>query len=587
MFKLATSVDDFKTDDRLDTQLRQIASDRPLDGNNFGGGVISYKFSASSRDMWFVPSKSYLRLRCRLYAKTSANVSRPLKLSDGIAPSLNMGQALFDNIDFLIGGKSLTSTSNLLPSVATLMSRMSASNAHLNCIGDTSTMWEGFTTRQQRVCSDGRGINTGQYNEFYLKESATFQHSSFEATAHVKIVNGVGSCFINATNDANALVDLRDILAPGDELYRKSASDSMLYIATVSTVEKESFHCTNVGSYPNATDLYIISGENGIVVKRYYQLNKDNVAFTELEIAFKPPSPLFYSVKTAIPQSGQMELRLHASQHYRYNAVEAVGTAKPTVYSTASQIAATDGYLFEVISMFLYIYEARGPDFNQNRYFLDMHEIDAQVQNVTSASTQTLSFNVPPKTKALSVAYMDSRTVSDPRACINIFNVNGLSITDVDAGTLTPDNARYVMCAGRSRPINHQVRDFQMQYTGRTFPPLQSDAELSLPSDTALTRRNFMTHRWLDTLKWENKDGSQVEEEDFNTWLERGPYFHFAVDKPGEDNATTCQVSQRFNVPQPSIANLTTVLFAHTRVLAEIVFSEDRRVTAVIRNAIA
>lgn len=508
MFNIATSLNSFASPTRMDTTLRQIAADRPLDGNNFSGGVISYKFSASSRDMWFVPDKSYLRMRCRLYYRNSTT-NRPLQLKDGIAPSLNLGQALFDNVDFLLGGKSVTSTSNMLPSVATLMSRMSASNSHLNCIGDTSTMWEGYTTRLQRVCSNGQGPSLRQYTEFSLQDAAVFKNTTvFSAPKWTLSNTGKFSAYTSGTVYVVAGdVDFRDVLAPGDELYEVKA-DGNIHLGIIDSVSE--LHANMSLSHVPPTALSSLDPDK-VIVRRHFQLNKDNTAFTELEIAFKPPSPIFYSVKTAIPQSGQMELRLHASQHYRYNAVEVCSSAAPYVCSSSTEAvpANRDGYLFEVISMYLYIYEVRrDTPFNSKQYFLDLHEIEAQVQNVTSVSTQTLAYNVPPKTKAITVAYLDSRVVSDPRTNVNIFNVSGPTTDDL---TPTAANSKYMLSAGRSRPVNHQVRDFQMQYAGRTFPLLQDDAELSLPSDTALTRRNFMTHRWLDTLKWENKDGSQVD----------------------------------------------------------------------------
>lgn len=587
MFNLATDVGSFKPSKHLDSQLRQIAPNRPIDHAAFVSGNISFKFAAAARDMWFVAAESYLRMRVRLSWKDDSvqAVERPLDAADGVAPALNLGQALFDNIDFLLGGKSVSSNTNYVPEIATLRARRDLSDAWLMGIGDTATMWKDFKSRQARVCL-GTSSNGGlDYTDFPM-----YQMCNMSDLNQIQLDGAGRADFTTGTGTPIAGVDLREVLLPGDEIWVHTGTGMKSHGVITEVHLNHVLHLSPDTAVVPASNLANIIGPpttGTFMIRRYSTLGVGSSHYPEFEIAFRPPSALFYSLKTAMPQSGEMELRLHPSLSYKYNAVEVVNESQivPWVQGTA-------GYHFDVLEMYFYAMETRGPEWNGGKYFLDLEEVDAQVNQITTVSNQQSSFNVPPKTNAVTVAFTDSRTISDARASVTKFNSYGQSLQTFGAAVPTVVQERYMLRSGKIAPVNHRVRDFQMQYAGRQFPPLRSDELLTGPDEQgvgvpARFPVNYLTQSWFDALIWNGKSGAQTAQEDQVTWLERGMYFHFMVDKPSENNATSLNITQRFDATDADISNTQIIIFTHTRVIVEVGFSSDRRVVSVIRNAVA
>ena len=73
---------------------------RDVTNTNFPNGRFSIPFELSS-EQWWVPSKSYLRIRCDL----TKGDDTPLKLSDKVAPNMNLASNLFQSMELQLNGK--------------------------------------------------------------------------------------------------------------------------------------------------------------------------------------------------------------------------------------------------------------------------------------------------------------------------------------------------------------------------------------------------------------------------------------------------------------------------------------------------
>ena len=281
---------------------------------------------------------------------------------------------------------------------------------------------------------------------------------------------------------------------------------------------------------------------------------------SEVELLWQPPSAMFHSVKTAIPQTGEIEISLHPAIDFMRAAVESRGATNRDPTATR----ANGGYRFEVLSMFLYVMETRGPTFTGDRYLLDLDEINAQQAGIASGGLQEIPFTVNRTTRALTAAFIDRRQDTDTRTSRTTFRSYQDKLTQ----------GLHVQ--------SENLKKFVMTYAGRQFPMNIADIEFGRKYGRQ-TKKQFFLQRYLESVIYRGKMDAEGEVETFQEWMERGYYLHFRVDKDSRDESTRVIVKPEFDVGT-NTTNMYLVLFEHHRSIVQVTLTPDRRVLSVLKS---
>ena len=124
---------------------------RDVTTTNFPNGAIHIRWQVSGQK-WWVPSRSYLRLRCKLSKFGGAQLTK----ADGIAPNMGLGSSLFQGAEFRINDKPVSKIGNFMPQIDALETRLHKSRAWLGGVGNSTNFWDNdIGARISDVASDG------------------------------------------------------------------------------------------------------------------------------------------------------------------------------------------------------------------------------------------------------------------------------------------------------------------------------------------------------------------------------------------------------------------------------------------------
>ena len=155
LFDLKTSIDEIESSNHgiLRKNMRQVTCLRDV-STSFSTAIQNYRWELSGTK-WWIPSKSYFRVRCSL---TKAN-GTPLELKDGIAPAMGLCGNLFQSIDFKMADQTVCRIDRNLAQIDVLKNRLSKSRSWNKSVGVSTNFYEqDFKVRQAMVCSDGVNI---------------------------------------------------------------------------------------------------------------------------------------------------------------------------------------------------------------------------------------------------------------------------------------------------------------------------------------------------------------------------------------------------------------------------------------------
>jgi hypothetical protein len=121
----------------------------------FPGSQIIYRWDYSD-GKWWLPSRSYVRIRCQL-SKADGSM---LENYDDIAPNMGMADSLFSQVSFNIADKTVQDISNNYPQCAAMQTRMSKTGQWLKTTGNELNFWENsFEKRKQDVIRNGGDLS--------------------------------------------------------------------------------------------------------------------------------------------------------------------------------------------------------------------------------------------------------------------------------------------------------------------------------------------------------------------------------------------------------------------------------------------
>ncbi len=127
-------------------QIQPSAGTATLSG--FTTGQIRFKWEHAATKWWF-PSKCYLELKCSLQ---QVGAGKPqLTSAAKVAPNMDLAGNLFQQAEFLIGGKSVSKIGEYLPQVDVLKKRLKHSKAWLDGVGSSTCLMQPSAVDRRNV----------------------------------------------------------------------------------------------------------------------------------------------------------------------------------------------------------------------------------------------------------------------------------------------------------------------------------------------------------------------------------------------------------------------------------------------------
>ena len=528
IFDLKTSVDELKESNNgmADMKYQQVTSTRgPLSGNDFPSSQIQMDWEMGP-DRWWIPSRSYMRIRCRL---TKANGDQ-LTMADNIAPNMGLAANLFQKLEFKINNNTVATIAENVPLIDALYNRQSKSKSWLDGTGASFNWWSADQDqRQVQVTADGSIVEPGGA----LGDSSTSRATlGFDAVAGAGDEAKTNQWDYTAAN--GALVYTRGTNAAGLDAAGASAAfpvGSYFKFVGVENVSDVAMKVlTNDGAGTLTLDPLLLvdvltNGANDFA-KVAFDLGANSRRIDGFEIIWQPPLSIF-GYGGALP-CGRYTLLLTPQpvNSYQRFAVESTGSDK---------VPGVD-FDFTVENMFMYINTCQGPSVTDQDYVIDLETIESQETQFNGSNFQSEQFTVSPTTYQLTAAFQDSRIGINTLYSASKFKM-GLDDADI------------------------KLKRFHIQYAGKTIPSPDYDGEYK-----NVSAEDFTGQMYAETQINTGSVYSEGSSETIEDWHKRGPYYSFMWPKPAGDMSTRAIVYFQFDA-SASLAggDQRLVLFAHSR----------------------
>lgn len=537
---------------------------RDVTKSNFSNGAIHFRWNVSGQK-WWVPSRSYIRLRLKL-SKANAPNFDPLTLSDNIAPNMGLCANLFQNGEYRMAGKTVSRISDYMPQVDALETRLSKSKSHLDSLGQSSNWWgDKFKNRQADVCSDGFLVNDATdpapiANSLTTREGLGFVAAGAGNAQTVGYTAATGVvAFAVGAGPGPAVPDV-GVLFPVGSYIRLSGGVPDPLIGTTAKVV-ENIDALNFRVAAGALGGADIAPDNGIDFVRLTAIvsqpgENDARQVKEFEMLWQPPMSI-WKIGHAIPSSSnELVLNPQTSSEFKKRAIESILADKTP--------GAGNDFEVEIEDMYLYVATVEGARADDLTYLLDLEETRCQVDVVrNSAGMQQRNFDVSPSTYALTVAFQDSRAGSNTAFSASKFKVN----------SSTPAVGNPSLELGLNRMF--------ISYSGQQRPAPDADPAYVVGDNKDYTIQRYVESQIYSGAYYDCGGGETIQE-----WHERGPYYYFSWPRDGTDRSTRTTVSFQFannlEVAGEQVGRV--LLFDHSRKVARIQVQDGRVIDVQVED---
>lgn len=495
---------------------------RDITGPNFANGAMHIRFQTSGQK-WWVPSRSYMRMRARL-SKSDGTI---LEINDDIAPNMGLMSNLFQSSEFKIANKVVSRVSDYMPQIDALETRLSKSKSWIESVGASTNWWQDEQKeRQKQVVSDPQLVQ--------VEDVKTRLQLGFGATQRFAMgITGI------LTQSIDTTVGLDTVFAVGDEIEIDLGSGPVrLQVITraADTIQTQ---------YTSDT-VAVVAGV--LPFSRIRSVaEKPARALNEFEMTWQPPLSIF-KIGHALP-AGKYELVLNpqTATQYKKRAIESLlGDKAPTTNNIDND------FQFEVVDMYLYTATVDGPRGDDQTYLLDLEETRCQVDSIDGqGGFQQKNFDVSPSTFALTCAFQDTRAGNLTQYSASKFKINGAVQDELKL------NRMFLNYAGQSRPAP------------------DADPEFKAGNDYTIQR---YTESQLYSGAYYDCGGAETVEE----WQERGAYYYFSWPRDGTDRSTRVHAHFGFS---GAIANGRVLIFDHSKKIARVSVQDGRVVDVQVEDA--
>jgi hypothetical protein len=520
----------------------------------FSNGIQDFLFSVSGSTNAFIPALSYFCIDVELQkidAVAPGGVRAPT-LADDITLSNCVGDALYNNVAFRMGGQDVSNSQAFIPQQGALKRRVDQSGAWLYNVGRNASWIDSDFTRRLNVIAAN-----GVYHQDGLVDT-----------------NAITPIQINpaTTFQLNALVAVNDYTVSG------TLTISVALPATV-----------KIGDYVTLPDisLYVVGPPISInsIGSSSYQLVITAIAANRLTATVAFPAGVVYKeippttgggvYRKADPQSGRYKQRviwqaplgimnsyqsincsdckfsLNPNPNYKFAAVQS---------SKGAKVPNTD-YIFNVLNVRLFVCQVKLAMPMTSIVDMPLNEIQIQNKPLGNGLNTNLDFIVPPSTYGIAI----------------FFQSNSAGTNTLLPPTTFSSPPTYTNPAA---PVDNQgpynlldLNSLQITYGGVSKT---STLYTSKYDDNT----NFAVQRWIESItyasNWNNPGGA----ENFNDWSRSGFYYYdFSRDK--SDSSSYVNVQINFNQKQEPSTNCFIAAFYTRLIRSEYANGQLLQLTAV------
>lgn len=517
----------------------QYAPSRDVTGANFPNGAQHINWQCSG-NKWWVPKRSYLRMRCRL----TDGAGNQLQRTDHIAPAMGLIANLFQSIEFRVNNKTISRVSDYVSQVDMLSKRLNYSQGWISSAGEDLMMYNpDFRKRQSMVIDDGSDTpaDTLLLNAIGLGANVAYgtplTFLDLATPNQVQFAN-VGSQIIFSRNAGTVIPDLSESIRIGDYIYFNDGAAKVRKVTGFATTTTTNDTLVVDGAVTNQAAADLVA-QVGVIPEQ----PKHGRRVKALEIIWQPPLSIF-SLHHALP-AGKYELVLNPQNVNAYKSL-----AIESLYG--NKVPVTD-FDFSVVDMYMYICMTSAIRMDNTAFYLDLKELSCQRRSVQPASgLQQEEFSVSPATSALAVAFQDNRVSSDTRFSPSKFKV------------------------GQPRDQELLLRRLYVQYAGMNKP--QPDAD---PSYKVSDLEDYTSQRYADSIIYASTYFTSGGPESLVEWQDRGAYYYWKWPRDASDQSTRCLVNYQLS---EAVTTGTILLFNEFRSVASIKIENGNSVMVEVRE---
>ena len=524
---------------------------RDVVNNSFPNGAIHFRFQTSGQK-WWIPSKSYLRMRVQLTKGDGTAVD----VAFGSAPNMGFMSNLFQSAEFRINDKVVSRISDFMPQVDALETRLTKSKSWLDSVGESSNWWaESQSLRLAEVASDGTivrdtvaitpadtvAIDTA------IGYAANNSVAYVAATGVITFAAGAGPAVPN-TNISFAVGDSLILTAGTIGDGAKNVKLEVLAVNANATMTVRADIATDIAA---ADDIrFSRSRPNPIVAPPARRIG-------EFETIYQPPLSLF-KIGHALP-CGRYELVLNpqTATSYQKRAIESVlgqASLNPQLPGVAGNPA---NVKVNVVDFYMYCATVDGPRADDMTYLLDLEQTRCQAEKIDTDSFQQKNFDVSPSTFALTAAYQDLRAGENTALSASKFK-------------------SYDVAAQPTVSQELKLNRFFINFAGQNLPAPDANPEFQ-------AGRDYTTQRYIESQIYSGAYYDTGGAETIDEYHDRGAYYYFSWPRDGTDRSTRVNVHQQFD--GADIANMRLLLFDHSKQVGRIRIQDGRVVDVQLEDA--
>lgn len=514
--------------------------------NNFGNGIITYRFHPPSGS-WWVPSRSYFRIDCSL---SLPNGTSPLTGLDDIAVNMGIGSCLFSKQQYKINDKTISEISEHVPQVDAIKTRLRKSGQWLDTTGSNFNFWQDkYEDRKRAVTSDSSSLDSLSVVEirnidsyanlpvavqwrnlvnYNAGDTLQIDADNNDIPANESSIIFIDTLVANRVRFIDDNGDLDPALSTAGlevgKVIQYTDSNAHLRYGVIKRIESAGAGDVNANTlnrivFTKSTENYgqviadngpIGDPANGLYGLRGVDTSKPRQV-KKFSIIYQPPLSIF-GLSHAIPGSSKHEIDLvpFSNSVYQKNCIESL---------LADRIHTTDGvngdFRFKVEDMLFYSARCDGPIVEKDEFFLDLEETRAQIASITTANQSQFSLDISPATHAITVAFQDESAETN-----TLYSQTKFKIRNNEELNLTNFYIRY---AGNQKPQPN-------------FRPVYDES----------ANTDLLVEQYGRSVMY-NGSYYDSSSETLDQWRERGMYLHFPWPKTGSDRETRVYVSTEFS----------------------------------------
>lgn len=491
--------------------ITEVPPTRSVSASTFASGLLDFPLSVGAPNAW-IPNKSYFRIEMTLSSDTAGAVAPTI--ANGLAFADNVCGNLFNNASFKMGGLDACSLTSYQSQCSALSTRMNHTNGWLSTVGKSAFGTDySFTSRVLAVSSDNSTNNIGSS----LVENITFRTANAAnyvgATITITVATTATATTTTATG-ANTLFQT----GTGSPVGPVVVGDTLVVNGTSFTVQTITAE-TTITLAPTGSAV-----DAGVATTNWYFIRKNiassNQGKNKIYVLWQPPLGIFNTKEPL--GAGDYRFTLNPDPNFRLTGVE---TYNPNFANAAS-------YTLQINSMNFYAAVCK-MSIPEGPSVLSMVEMLA----MSKPYSQSLQFSVPASTFMLTLFAQNTTAGSSPVYPPSRFKTVGTAVGTVPVYGDT------------------SLSNIQITYANINKPPSRWTSAFIPIAAAGATTTNELQQRYVDSycdaqMIGSDEKGAKTGQiggiEDFNQWIQRGPFYNFLFMKDSSSRATEVLVNIQY-----------------------------------------